>query len=269
MTSLDSKSQRLKRSWGQHLLINRDILEFIANNVSRESDNGVVIEFAAGSGNLTEYLLESCEKVIAIEMERDVLKSLKKRFAGNNHLELLEMNMMNFDFRKFFEIYGRVVIVGNLPYNLSKLFLFKVFENAVYIKSAFLMFQYEVAKRVVANTGDRDWSTMSVFARMLSNPEIIKVVGRGSFFPPPRVDSAIIYFNFYEDISRYKLYKECNRSIQEIFNYPRKSMRSILKARFGEDILLSIQDILDITKRPQNLTILEIEKICEIIRSKI
>lgn len=260
-----SKYDALKKSWGQHLLINPDILESIADSVLREFGAKVVIEFAAGSGNLTEYLLEKFNKVIAIEMERDVLKRLRDRFGRNEKLEILDINMMNFDFKSFFEKYGRLVIVGNLPYNLSKHFLFKIFENSIYIKGAILMFQYEVAQRIVANSGDRDWSTMSVFARMLADPEIIRVIGKGAFLPPPKVDSALVCLKFFDDIARYKLYIESNKFVQEIFNYPRKSLRNIIKARFGDEVLMAIQNIVDTTKRPQNLTLDEIELISKII----
>ncbi len=260
-----SRSGNLKKSWGQHLLVNETVLETIASEVSSSAGGNPVIEFAAGTGNLTEYLLKKCNKVIAIEMERDVISKLKARFSGNGSLEIIEMNMMQFDFEKYFEKYGRLTVAANLPYNLSKLFLFRLFENAAYIKDACLMFQKEVAERITARPGDRDWSAMSVFATLLSSPSVIIRADRNSFSPPPRVDSAVVYMQFYDDVSRYLLYRKFDRMVQDIFNYPRKSLRNIIRSRFGEKYLIEISGRVDLSKRPQNLTLDDIEFIYRVI----
>ncbi|GEM_PF-1803215 len=260
------RSHHLKKSWGQHLLVDQRILSQIASEVKRAAGNDPIIEFAAGTGNLTEYLTNLCKYVIAVEMERDVISELKKRFEGKKGIEIIEMNMMNFDFKKYYEKYGRLIIVGNLPYNLSKLFLFRIFENACYVKDAFLMFQYEVARRITAEVGEKEWSVMSVFARTLSLPEIIITAGKSSFNPPPKVDSSVVHLGFYDSMDRYMLYKGFNRIVQEIFNYPRKSLRNIIKSKFSEKFLPLIQERVDLNKRVQNLSLDEIKFIYEIIK---
>ncbi len=265
---LPGRQVRLKKSWGQNLLIDSSALSFIAEFIKRISKDKAIVEFAAGSGNLTERLLNNNLNVLAVEMEREIVKRLKTRFGNNKSLQILEMNMMKFDFEKYYQEYGRLVIAGNLPYNLSKFFLFKIFDNSMFISDAVLMFQYEVARRITARPGEREWSLMSVFSGLLSDAQIIKVLEPGSFLPPPDVRSAVVYFKFYDDIDRYMLYKSSRGIFKEVFNYPRKSLRNIIKTRFGEEYLKTLDKKIDLNKRPQNLTIEEIRIICnEISRS--
>lgn len=253
----------LKKSWGQNLLVDRPVLEFMAGFIRNVSYTNCVVEFAAGTGNLTEYLINSGLYVFAVEMERDIIKILDSRFGNQSSLKILNMNMMDFPFEEYSRKYGRMTITGNLPYNLSKLFLFKVFENAPYIKDAVLMFQYEVAIRLVASCGDRDWSVMSVFSSLLSEANIIKIINPNAFFPPPKVRSALVHFKFYDDINdKYVLYKQINKVVQEIFKYPRKNLRNIIRSRFGDEKLVSIGRMVDLNKRPQNLTLDDIRSIC-------
>ncbi|MCX7944565.1 MAG: 16S rRNA (adenine(1518)-N(6)/adenine(1519)-N(6))-dimethyltransferase RsmA [Deltaproteobacteria bacterium] len=265
MSSFEFEPKRLKRSWGQHILINRNVLEIIASIVSESADKQPVIEVAAGSGNLTEFLSKRCSKVIAVEMERDMVDSLRKRFESSKNVEIIEMNMLRFEFEKYYRKYNRLVITGNLPYNLSKLFLFKLLDNAVYIKDAFLMFQFEVARRITAKPNDRDWSSISVVTNILTKPELLLKVGRGSFKPQPKVDSAFIHLSFFDDTSRYLLYEKCNRMIQDIFNYPRKNLRNIVKSRYGTQYLDIVGKGIDLSLRPQNLTIGDIQYLCNTI----
>jgi len=254
-----------KKSWGQHFLVDPYVLDSIASSIHTISENNTVIEFASGTGNLTEYLLNKGYRVVAVEMERDAVGQLKRRFIGREGIEILEENMMRFDFESCHKRFGRLVVVGNLPYNLSKLFLFRIFDNSIYIKDAYLMFQLEVARRIVADAGEREWSPMSVFARILSKPEIIAIVKRSSFSPPPKVESAVVHLEFFEDADRFDYYRRNNRLIQEIFNYSRKTLKAIIRLRFGDEYIEHLSKSLDISKRPQNLTLEEIEEICEVI----
>lgn len=254
---------KLERSWGQNLLVDRAALEFISNFVDNISDGDCVVEFAAGTGNLTEYLLKRGMNVVAVEMERGVLEVLHRRFANHSGLKIIEMNMMDFSFEKYYIEYGRLIIIGNLPYNLSKLFLFKIFEHSPYLQDAVLMFQYEIARRIVALPGERDWSVLSVFSSMLAKTNIVRILEPDSFMPAPRVRSAIVHFRFYDDIGdRYMLYKRSNRVVREIFNYSRKSLRNIIRSRFGDEKSVSIGRLVDLNKRPQNLTLDDIRNIC-------
>jgi len=252
-----------KKSWGQHLLVDPYVLDSIASSV--QSENNILIEFASGTGNLTEYLLSKGYRVIAIEMEREAVTALKERFSGKEGIEILEENMMKFDFELYYKRYGRMTVVGNLPYNLSKVFLFKVFDNSPFVKDAYLMFQLEVARRIVADVGEKEWSPMSVFARILSEPEIVMVVKRGSFFPPPKVESALVHLRFNSDENTFNFYKRYNRLIQEVFNYSRKTLKSIIRLRFGDEYIQRLERVLDLSKRPQNLTLNELKIICEVI----
>lgn len=247
------------------MLINTGLLESIALEVKDSSGGGLVFEFGAGTGNLTEYLLKVCRRVIAVEMERDMIKVLKERFYNVDKLDIIEMNMMDFDFEEYFSKYGRLIVVANLPYNISKLFLFKLFDNALYLKDAFLMFQFEVAERITARVGDRNWSAISVFTNMLTTSKILFKVNKGSFSPPPKVESALVWLRFLKDSKMYSLYKSSNKLVQKIFNYPRKSVKSIIKLLFGKRYLDVLSERLDLSKRPQSLTLDDIRILSEVV----
>jgi 16S rRNA (adenine1518-N6/adenine1519-N6)-dimethyltransferase len=183
------------RRFGQHFLTRPSVLEQIAESViePRASASGptLVIEIGPGKGALTAPLLERAAKVIAIEVDPVLVHYLRQKFrdaVDAGRLELIEGDVLKTDLSKW----GPAVIAGNLPYYITSPILERVFNlQAIWMRAVFLV-QAEVAARIAASSGSRDYGYLSVLAQVYSRPELLLAVPRGAFRPPPKVDSAVV-----------------------------------------------------------------------------
>jgi 16S rRNA (adenine1518-N6/adenine1519-N6)-dimethyltransferase len=177
----------LGRRFGQHFLSRKSILDRIAEAACGE---GVprVIEIGAGKGALTESLLERSDKVVAIEVDPHLVHYLRQKFRDaidQGKLEVIEGDVLKTDF-------AGAVIAGNLPYYITSPILEKVFRlGEGWTRAVFLM-QSEVAERLAAKPGTRDFGYLSVQTQVHAHPEILFDVPRDAFRPPPKVESAVV-----------------------------------------------------------------------------
>lgn len=170
------------RNLGQNFLIVQDIVD---RNVERAevSEKDAVLEIGPGLGILTDALSKRAEKVYAIEKDRRFLEILKKEYGWPN-VVLIEGDALKIEWPEFNKV------VSNLPYQISSPVTFKLlnfeFEKAV------LIYQLEFAQRMVAKPGDRNYSRLYVMTQAKAYVEIVERVGRRAFYPPPKVDSAVV-----------------------------------------------------------------------------
>jgi 16S rRNA (adenine1518-N6/adenine1519-N6)-dimethyltransferase len=197
------------RRFGQHFLARKSILEKIAEAAcggavsdgtalgepaSGEEAQPCVIEIGPGRGALTECLLERAALVIAIEIDPMLVLYLRQKFRDAieaGRLALIEGDVLKTDIAA---LAGgrRAVIAGNLPYYITSPILQQVFAlGAAWERGVFLV-QAEVADRLAAKPGGRDYGYLSVLAQVYSRPEVLFPVERGAFRPPPKVDSAVV-----------------------------------------------------------------------------
>ncbi|OGF74884.1 ribosomal RNA small subunit methyltransferase A [Candidatus Giovannonibacteria bacterium RIFCSPHIGHO2_02_FULL_46_20] len=204
-----------KKKFGQHFLSNRSILETMVR-AARITKRDTVLEIGPGMGSLTERLAKYAKKVIAIEKDRDLIPLLKEKFATTPNVEIIEGDILKI-FNAQFPIFNqesikqfpgikslkhslkiknfKLKIVANIPYYITGRFLRFVFEQKTLPSSVVLMIQREVAERIVGNPSTRRGvkeSLLSLSVKVYGTPKIIRVVPRGAFNPPPKVDSAII-----------------------------------------------------------------------------
>jgi 16S rRNA (adenine1518-N6/adenine1519-N6)-dimethyltransferase len=175
----------LGRRLGQHFLFRKSILDRIAEAACGERVPRVV-EIGPGKGPLTESLLERADKVVAIEVDPHLVHYLHQKFRDpieEGRLEVIEGDVLKTNFEGS-------VIVGNLPYYITSPILEKVFALS-YSRAVFMM-QSEVADRLAAKPGTRDYGYLSVQTQVHANPEILFAVPRDAFRPPPKVDSAVV-----------------------------------------------------------------------------
>jgi len=167
---------------GQNFLVVPDIIE---RNVERAelSERDVVLEVGPGLGVLTDALSRHAGKVYAIEKDSHLVEILRKEYAWPN-VEIIEGDALKVDFPEFHKI------VSNLPYQISSPITFRFlkydFERAV------LIYQLEFAQRMVAEPGDKNYSRLSLMVRAKAHAELVERIGRGAFWPRPKVDSAVI-----------------------------------------------------------------------------
>jgi 16S rRNA (adenine1518-N6/adenine1519-N6)-dimethyltransferase len=177
----------LGRRFGQHFLSRKSILDSIAEAACGERVPRI-IEIGPGKGALTESLLERSDKVVAIEVDPHLVHYLRQKFRDaidQGRLEVIEGDILKTDF-------SGAVIVGNLPYYITSPILEKVFSLGEDWTRAVFMMQSEVAERLAAKPGTRDFGYLSVQTQVHAQPEILFAVPRDAFRPPPKVDSAVV-----------------------------------------------------------------------------
>lgn len=183
---------RAKKSWGQNFLVD----EKVYADILRAAEAGPqdwVIEIGAGLGTLTMRLAQGAREVIAIERDRDLAAVLREELGENPKVVLIEGNALHIDYG---ELAARVerppIAVGNLPYQIASPILFRLLEARPPLGRIVVMVQKEMADRMVAKPGTKEYGAMTVMVRMEGEPRIVRKVSRGAFHPAPRVDSAVV-----------------------------------------------------------------------------
>ena len=180
---------RAKYSWGQNFLGDEQALERIASAAALKPREPVV-EIGPGLGHLTRFLLATGAEVTAIERDRDMARVLRKEIS-DDRLRILEANAVQVDFA---EAAGadRVAVVGNLPYHLTSPILFRLLEQRARISRAVLTVQNEVADRLTAEPGSRDYGLLTVILALYFEVRALFDLPAALFHPPPKVDSAVV-----------------------------------------------------------------------------
>ena len=182
-----------KKSLGQNFLIDQNIINLIINSASIKKDD-VLLEVGPGTGNLTEKILfKKPKKLIVVEKDKNLAKNLLEKF--HNKIEIINDDILKINEEKLSK--SRIVVFGNLPYNISTQILAKWIKlknlNFIY-KKLILMFQKEVADRILANTGEKQYGRLSILSSWKMNVRKIKEVSPNSFYPSPKVKSTILLF---------------------------------------------------------------------------
>lgn len=177
-----------KKSMGQNFLINGGIYKKIIGALELKPGN-VVIEIGPGLGTLTQYLLDTGAKVITIEKDRKLADYLKTKFINQKNVRIEEENILKYDISKL-DFETSYKLIGNIPYYITSRLLRTIFENWPTPELIVLMLQKEVAQRITAKPPKM--SLLAVSVQYYAEPKIISYVSRGSFYPAPKVDSALI-----------------------------------------------------------------------------
>ncbi|HEY3249510.1 MAG TPA: 16S rRNA (adenine(1518)-N(6)/adenine(1519)-N(6))-dimethyltransferase RsmA [Ignavibacteria bacterium] len=218
-----------KKSLGQNYLTDENISRNIVN-LFDVNINDSVLEIGPGHGALTKYLSEKTNKVVLIELDRNNCSILEKKFPK---LRVINKNFLEIDLKKISELEfnsSNFRVIGNIPYNITSEIIFKLIDNRNIISDAQLMIQAEVAKRLIANPGSKEYGIPSVLVQVFSRPKLLFKVSRNCFYPKPNVDSRIIYFDFthrmegkINDIAFFKKF------VKAAFGTRRKTLKNSLK----------------------------------------
>ncbi|MCH7492433.1 ribosomal RNA small subunit methyltransferase A [Patescibacteria group bacterium] len=268
---------RPSRASGQNFLVSDDVLRAIVDAANLHKDD-VVLEIGAGFGTLTVELLKLAKKVIAVELDKRLLKALNKLALHHPNLELVAGDI----WQNLGEIAKHVVdlqykLVSNLPYNITSRILRNFLESQPRPREMVLLVQKEVAARVIAKPGKM--SLLSVAVQFYGTPSIVVQVPRNNFWPEPDVDSAVLKItDMGEDKKGYQKLLgtlSVNAFFQVVkvgFSSRRKQIHNNLSAGFNkskpaiEKILIKSGVIL--TLRPQDLTIEQWIKIAQNVNAK-
>lgn len=182
------------KAMGQNFLINPGICPRMAAECGADQAAGV-IEIGPGMGVLTWELSQAAKKVVAVELDRRLFPVLEETLADCGNVELVEGDILELDLQELIrEKFGgeKVCVCANLPYYITSPVLMRLLESDLPLQSVTVMVQKEAAKRICARPGTRECGAVSASVWYHSNPEILFPVSRGSFYPPPNVDSAVI-----------------------------------------------------------------------------
>jgi len=184
------KHQARKR-FGQHFLIDQGVLAAIVRAIAARPDDHVV-EIGPGLGALTQHLLDAIPCIDAVEIDRDLVAALQRRWPAMR-LRLHEADALQFDYSTLIGPQGaRLRLVGNLPYNISSPLLFALLRWRDRIHDQHFMLQKEVIDRIVAVPGTPAYGRLSVMLQAAHHVECLFEVAPEAFDPPPRVDSAVV-----------------------------------------------------------------------------
>ena len=254
---------RPRKRFGQHFLVDQAAIEKIVDLVcSLESD--LVLEIGPGRGALTRSLAARLGRLVAMEIDRDLAEFLRRRFSGPG-FRLIEADILQLDLRGVAqeENTEKLMIVGNLPYNITAPLVFRLLEQVDYVGKAILMLQREVARRLVAQPGAKDYSLLSVMLAMHAHAEIRLEVGRKSFRPVPKVESTVVELEFFSNC-RYPVRDEgmFRRVVRTAFAQRRKMLRNSLLGLVPQGERQELEAIaggafIDLKRRPETLSLEE------------
>ncbi len=255
------KKVRAKKFLGQHFLTNENVAKDIVSSL-RKKDN--ILEVGAGMGVLTKYLIKDKTKEFTIiKIDKESVVYLKEYYPEIKN-NIIEGDFLQSDLTNLFHK-NKLSLIGNFPYNISNLILFKVFENKDIVEEVVGMFQKEVAERVIAKEGSKTYGILSVFLSVFYDREYLFTVPNTDFDPMPKVQSAVIRLTRNNIIDLDCDEKQFILVVKTAFNQRRKMLRQSLKAlnksleNIPEDILtkraeqLSPQDFINLTKLIYNV----------------
>ncbi len=230
----------------------------------RPAAGEVVVEIGPGRGALTEGLLSLVDRLVAVEIDRDLAALLRAR-PDASRLDLIEGDILHVDLGEVLRAAGggRLLIVGNLPYNITAPLLFHLLAHADCISRAIVMVQREVAQRLAAGPGSKEYSLLSVLVALRAQVETRLQVGRACFRPVPAVDSSVVELRFAPQL-RYPVedVNELDRLVRRAFGQRRKMLRNSLLGLHpggGRPWLEAVgqQAGIELTRRPEELSIEE------------
>lgn len=242
---------KAKKSLGQNFLTDRNILETIANIIP--INNKTILEIGPGTGNLTSFILKkNPKKIFVIEKDNNLAENLNNTFK--DQLTIINDDVLNIDENLLFN--EKVTVFGNLPYNISTEILTKWIIN---LKDSFwfdhlvLMFQKEVADRIIATYNNSTYGRLSILANWKLNVKKICDIKPKSFSPKPKVDSSLLFFSPKQDFHKIKNPKNLEKITRIFFSQRRKMLKKPFNQLFNGDQKILDKLEIDLNLRPQNL----------------
>ena len=243
---------KAKKSLGQNFLIDNNIIEKIVNTI--DIKDKTVLEVGPGTGNLTNIILKKKpKKVYVIEKDDNLVSLLEKNFKNqitiiNNDVLKLNENLISKD---------RLIVFGNLPYNISTEILCKWILNTndhkIWFSNLILMFQKEVADRIISNYNSSKYGRLSILANWKLNIKKIIDIKPNSFSPKPKVDSTLLFFSPKKNFLKFKNPHNLEKITRVFFSQRRKMIKKPYNQIFPENSYILDKLNIDLNLRPQNL----------------
>ena len=247
-----------KKSLGQNFLTDKNILKKIVD-VGNISEKDKILEIGPGTGNLTTYIIESEPKhIIVVEKDIELIKILEKKFKKEIQIVHEDVLKLTKDF-----YYDKFIVYGNLPYNISTKILSNwCLNKEIKFKKLILMFQKEVADRIIANTNTKNYGRLAIISQWCMNIQKLKNVKPKSFYPIPKVESTLLSFEPKKNYFMLNNAKNLEHVTNIFFNLKRKMIKKPISILFDDVDKISKRLNLNLNERPQNLSPNTFYKIC-------
>ena len=249
---INKETHSFRKKWGQNFLIDPNIVKKIYRTIDPiDSDN--ILEIGPGEGVLTKIILPEVNKMVSIEIDPVLVNKL------NNSNRLKKLKVVNKDILKTniydLNIDNPVRVIGNIPYNITSQIIFWLIEQLDYWSDAFIMVQKEVAHRLIAKVGTKEYSRLTVVVGAYLDVDYCFTIPPTVFIPKPKVDSAFIRFTKKRNalIEDHK-YIRFNKLVRAAFNQRRKMLRNSLGSW---DISDQVKEKINFSRRPETLTVQE------------
>ena len=267
-----------QKKFGQNFLIDTNILEEIIDAAGINEDD-MILEIGPGIGTMTQYLCESARQVIAVEIDTNLIPILQDTLSEYDNVKVINEDILKVDINALADEYnnGKLIkVVANLPYYITTPIIMGLFESHVPIDSITIMVQKEVADRMQAGPGKKDYGALSLAVQYYSKPEIVVNVPPSCFMPQPKVGSSVISLKRHTtpvvDVDDEKL---MFKVIRASFNQRRKTLANGLNNYGGinltkEQIQESIEELgVPVNVRGEALSLEQFAKLSNIIGAKL
>ena len=245
---------KAKKSLGQNFLVDKNILKKIVD-ISEIQDRSI-LEIGPGTGNLTSFILKNKpKKLFVVEKDKDLVLGLRKKFK--DFLVIINEDILDIDEKKFSK--EKLIVFGNLPYNISTEILCKWILNLdndeFWFECLILMFQKEVADRILANVNTSNYGRLSILAKW--KLDIIRIcnIKPSCFFPKPKIESSLLLFKPKKNFFKIDNPKNIELVTRSFFNHRRKMIKKPFNQLFNGKSYIQKKLKLNLNLRPQNLTL--------------
>jgi len=246
-----------KRYLGQNFLYDPSILKRIIQDAQLEAED-LVLEIGPGPGRLTKMLAEKVKKVIAIEFDENLFRKLKSELAEYKNVELIHGDALKYSYENLPEF----KVVANIPYYITTPIIFRLIDARKNLESATLTVQKEVAERIVAKPGGKDYGVLSIMVQYYAKPSLKFIIPKEAFRPVPKIDSAVIHIKILAspsvDVENDKIFF---RTVKTAFSQRRKMLSNSLKSMRGDVKEWLSETGIDPDRRPETLSIEEFAKL--------
>ncbi|HXX53377.1 MAG TPA: 16S rRNA (adenine(1518)-N(6)/adenine(1519)-N(6))-dimethyltransferase RsmA [Thermodesulfovibrionales bacterium] len=242
-----------KQPLGQNFLFDPSILGRMIQT-ARLLPGDTVVEIGPGHGRLTAMLAEQVKRVIAIELDATLYENLRERLSACDNIEVVHGDALRFPFSTL----GAFKVVANIPYYITTPIIFRLFETGTRLSSITVTVQKEVAQRIVAGPGGKDYGVLSLMVQYYGKPKLAFMVPKGAFRPVPKVDSAVVHIEIYEKHPvAVKDDKFFFRVIKTAFSQRRKMLLNGLRSVSSDIREKLIRAGIDPARRPETLSMKE------------
>ena len=272
---IEENDFNIKKKFGQNFIIDQNVL----NNIviaSKITENTCVIEIGPGLGSLTELMLKKAKKVLAFEIDKDLIPILNNNLDSYDNFTLINEDILNVDIDKYIDEYFPdevdIALVANLPYYITTPIILKLLSETKRIKTYTMMMQDEVADRICALKNIKDYNALSICIQYRASAKKVLNISRSIFVPKPNVDSAVIRLELY-DTPPFKAKNEefFFKFIRDAFCQRRKTLVNNLKQTgYNKDNVVLVLNELNIPLeiRSEALSVSDFVRISDMLSAK-